>query len=186
MPGTPSEALAMQGEQRRTLNRERMQSARQRTAAASNISSADDQEAPDKDNIKRSTSRGIRARLTADKKSSKEFREQAKKQVEAYARRVAKKAADKVGIRVVNAIFGATGFGLVVTFFIMLGQCFFGNMMGIKGVTKLSGLEIGILVGIGGLLFFLYIFITMVVGLFSDPWKAGITALSSAIESLFD
>ncbi|PLX25102.1 hypothetical protein C0580_03290 [Candidatus Parcubacteria bacterium] len=67
----------------------------------------------------------------------------------------------------------------------MLYQGFFGNLLNLPGVTKLSGFEIGILIILGALFFALYILTLMLVTLFSDPWSVALIAVQAAIEKLF-
>lgn len=173
----------------RVFRRERLQAIRQSRGVASGVASLED-EKPEVDQSQEDTSdlnpRGLRNRLDADRKASKEFRKKAEEAVKARLRALALKYAGKIGLRVVNILLGSTGVGLIIVFFVMLYQGFFGNLLSLPGVTKLSGLEQLILLGLGVLMFALYIFFIMTVSLFSDPWSTGIQAIKESIESLFD
>lgn len=172
----------------RVFRRERLQAIRQNRGVASGAVSLED-EKPEADQSQEDTSdltpRGLRNRLNADRKASKEFRKQAEEMVKARLRAAAVKYGGKVGLRVINAILGFSGFGLIIVFGVMLYQGFFGNMLRLPKVTKLSGLEIFLLLLLAALFFALYILVLMLVSLFSDPWRLALTAVKVAIEQLF-
>lgn len=130
------------------------------------------------------TPRGLRNKLNADRKASKEFRKKAEEAVKARLRAATVKYGGKIGLRFVNAILGFSGFGLVVVLVIMLYQGFFGNLLRLPKVTKLSGLEIGILALLTIAFLALYIFVLMLVSLFSDPWRLALEVVKTAIEKL--
>lgn len=137
----------------------------------------DDEEDEDEEN------EAVRKRtLEFEKNRSKVYRRRVKKLIED---KIKKQIAARTSIRLVNALFGITGIGLIVTFFIMSFQAICGNILRIKGVVKLEGIEMGIWIILCLALMALYIFILMLVSLFSDPWKAGVTLISDALSSLF-
>ncbi|PLX25081.1 hypothetical protein C0580_03295, partial [Candidatus Parcubacteria bacterium] len=105
MPGTAST--------RRDFNRGKMQALRQRRAATANVASLDDEKLDSEKEQEQDTSnlspRGLRTRLNADRKASKEFRKKTEEAVKARARTLALKYGGKIGLRVVNAILGFSG-----------------------------------------------------------------------------
>ncbi|RJQ34767.1 hypothetical protein C4566_01810 [Candidatus Parcubacteria bacterium] len=143
------------------------------------IEDVDDEEEEDEDEENEDVKR---RQLEVVKNRSKLYRQKAKQLID---NKLKTQLIARARMRIINIIFGVTGVGLIVTVGNMLFQAIAGNLLRIKGVTKLTGIELGILVGLFLLLLALYILILMVVSLFTDPWSAGLVAIESAIKKLF-
>ena len=124
-----------------------------------------------------------RRKLDAARHQAQEqAQEMIKKKAQEAVKKAAKKAASKVTVRLISGVAAASIVGLIITYLIMTIQVFAGNLMQSKIVPKLSLVELLIWGAVSLVLFAAVVAIILIIYLLTDPWKAALIALHTALD----